>query len=67
MSKEDRYALSQMRKSKTIENEHYKVAMPWRPGSKSKPCNRSQVLSRLQQLQSRLNRDPDLLEICAHC
>jgi len=40
--------------------------MPWRPGSTGLPCNRSQVLSRLQQLQARLNRDPDLLEKYVH-
>ena len=66
MSKEDRYALSQMRKSKTIENGHYKVAVPWRPGSTSLPCNRPQVLSRLQQLKARLNLDPDVLEKYMH-
>ena len=40
--------------------------MPWRPGGTSIPCNHSQILSRLQQLKTRLNRDPDLLEEYVH-
>ena len=62
MSKEDRYALQMMEKSKTIVNGHYKVALPWRPGAPHLEDNYEQAKVRLSHLKGRLLKNPMLKE-----
>ena len=62
MSKEDRYALLMMEKSKTIINGHYQVALPWRPGAPYLEDNYEQAKVRLSHLKGRLLKNPMLKE-----
>ena len=62
LSKEDRYALQLMKRSKNFVAGHYEVALPWRPGSAHFPDNRNQALFRLSSLKKRLEKDLNLRE-----
>ena len=62
MSKEDRYALQMMEKSKTIVNGHYQVALPWRPGAPHLEDNYEQAKVRLSYLKGQLLKNPVLKE-----
>ena len=58
MSKEDRYALSVMKQSKSKVNGHYQISLPWRPhGDTFLKNNRQLAKTRLTYLQKRLDKD----------
>ena len=54
MSKEDRYALQMMEKSKTIVDGHYQVALPWRPRASHLEDNYERAKVQLSHLKGRL-------------
>ena len=58
MSREDRYALQQMQRTKNV----IQVGLPWRPGTPCLPDNYSQARTRLSRLKERLVKDPALKE-----
>ena len=59
MSREDRYALQQMQRTKNVVRGHYQVGLPEAP---CLPDNCSQVRAQLLRLRGRLVKDPTLKE-----
>ena len=56
-SKEDRYALQLMQRSKDVVDSHYQFALPWKPGAPQLPDNYSQAAVRQSYLKRRLEKD----------
>ena len=59
MSREDRYALQQMQRTKNVIRGHYQVGLP---GAPCLPDNCSQARAQLSRLRGRLVKDPALKE-----
>ena len=57
MSREDRYALQQMKRTKNVIRGHYQVGLSWRPGTPCLPDNYSQACTRLSSLKEGFIKD----------
>ena len=60
MSKNDRYALHSLAKSKEFVNGHYQLPLLWKPGAPCLTSNHSQAVSRLHSLKKRFEKDKKL-------
>ena len=62
MSREDRYALHLTKQSTSVVEDHYQLALPWKPVALRLDDNRQQAVNRLAHLKNRLMKNPAMKE-----
>ena len=60
MSREDLKAVEIMERTTVLNEDHYRIELPWKSQQPSLPNNRALAEHRLKLLRKRFCRDPDL-------